>query len=156
MLFRFTIANHAIEIESEGEYIIGLRFIDNVRRSGFNIIDNDEFKIALTARRQIDEYLKGQRKTFRLPIILNGTDFQKKVWRELQKVKYGETISYSRLATKIGRPTSVRAVANAVGKNPIGIIIPCHRVIAKAGKPGGFSWGVELKRNLLKIEGVEI
>jgi len=85
--------------------------------------------------------------------LLPGTPFQKKVWIELTKIPYGKTISYLELAKRIGRPKSVRAVANAVGANPLPIQIPCHRVIASNGTIGGYSLGVKMKIKLLKLEG---
>lgn len=88
----------------------------------------------------------------RLKIKLEGTDFQKKVWRELLKISWGETVSYREIAIRIGRPKAVRAVANAIGQNKIPIIIPCHRVIRTDGQLGGYSGGVRLKRRLLEFE----
>ena len=85
--------------------------------------------------------------------LIPGTPFQKKVWIELTKIPYGKTISYLELAKRIGRPKSVRAVANAVGANPLPIQIPCHRVIASNGTIGGYSLGVKMKIKLLKLEG---
>ena len=85
--------------------------------------------------------------------LLPGTPFQKKVWIELTKIPYGKTISYLELASRIGRPKSVRAVANAVGANPLPIQIPCHRVIDSNGTIGGYSLGIKMKIKLLKLEG---
>ncbi|MCL2629694.1 MAG: MGMT family protein [Alphaproteobacteria bacterium] len=87
---------------------------------------------------------------------LKGTDFQKKVWAELMKIPRGTTISYAELARRIGHPKAVRAVGTAVGKNPYPIKIPCHRVIASNGTIGGFALGLDMKRKLLKDEGVTI
>lgn len=85
---------------------------------------------------------------------IKGTDFQKRVWLEISKIPRGTTISYKELARKIGNAKAVRAVANACGANPLPIIIPCHRVIASNGTIGGFSLDIELKRKLLKFEGI--
>ena len=85
--------------------------------------------------------------------LIKATPFQKKVWIELTKIPYGETISYKELANRIGKPKAVRAVANAVGANPLPIQIPCHRVIASDGTIGGYSLGTKLKIKLLKLEG---
>ena len=85
--------------------------------------------------------------------LLPATPFQKKVWIELTKIPYGETISYMELAKRIGKPKAVRAVANAVGANPLPIQIPCHRVIASDGTIGGYSLGLKMKIKLLKLEG---
>lgn len=86
------------------------------------------------------------------PVDLNGTDFQKEVWRGLQSIPFGSTTTYQKLATQIGRPTSVRAVANACGANPLAVLIPCHRVLRTDGGIGGYRWGVAHKRALLSIE----
>jgi O-6-methylguanine DNA methyltransferase len=102
---------------------------------------------------QVQEYLAGKRQKFDLKIILNGTDFQNAVWREMQRIPYGQTKSYKQIAAAIKRPKAYRAVANACGKNPYPIIIPCHRVVASNGL-GGFSLGIDIKKQLLKLEGV--
>lgn len=98
-------------------------------------------------------YFTGETTTFDFPLDFIGTDFQKQVWTELQQVPYGTTTTYSSLAEKIGRPTAVRAVANAVGRNPLLVIVPCHRVLGKDGSLTGFRGGLPLKRRLLAIEG---
>lgn len=87
-----------------------------------------------------------------LALAPSGTPFQQQVWLALQQIPYGKTCDYQYIADTIGRPKSVRAVANAIGKNPIGWFIPCHRVIQRNGKLGGFGWGIELKKQLLKAE----
>jgi O-6-methylguanine DNA methyltransferase len=103
-------------------------------------------------RRELHEYFAGHRSGFSVPLSLQGTEFQKLVWAELQKIPHGKTISYEELANRIGKPTAHRAVAQANGANPICILIPCHRVIAKSGKLGGYSAGLERKRFLLGLE----
>lgn len=90
----------------------------------------------------------------KLPLDICGTEFQKSVWTALQKIPYGKTKSYSDIAEMIGKPKAVRAVANACGANKIAIIIPCHRVISKNGSIGGYYWGPEIKKILLKLEGI--
>ena len=112
--------------------------------------------LLLDAIMQVDEYAQEQRTHFDLPLDLSiGTDFQQRVWRELQKIKLGETISYAILATRIGNPKACRAVANANGKNPFSLIIPCHRVIASDGKLGGYTGGLDKKEYLLALEGIK-
>lgn len=101
---------------------------------------------------QLKEYFNGMRYEFSIPIIYSGTIFQQRVWQELQKIPYGNTISYKELAMKTGNPKAVRAVAQACGANPIPIIIPCHRVICTNGKIGGYSAGLDIKRLLLELE----
>jgi methylated-DNA-[protein]-cysteine S-methyltransferase len=101
---------------------------------------------------QLRLYFAGERKTFDLPLVLEGTDFQKSVWTTLQTIPYGETVSYKTLAQRIGRPKAVRAVGAANGANPIPIIIPCHRVIGNDGSLTGFGGGLPLKKRLLELE----
>jgi len=106
----------------------------------------------LLASAQIEEYFAGERIRFDIPLDLIGTPFQKEVWQELQNIPYGETRSYKSLAEKIKRPKAFRAVGTANGKNPLCLIIPCHRVIATDGTLGGYSWGLPLKAQLLHLE----
>ncbi len=102
---------------------------------------------------QLKEYFEGIRKEFDLKLIMNGTPYQEKVWRELLKVPYGETVSYGELAKRVGNPLGARSIGMAVRLNPIGIIIPCHRVIMSSGKIGGYAGGVHRKKWLLEHEG---
>jgi len=101
---------------------------------------------------QLEAYFKGELTQFDLELNAQGTQFQKMVWQELVKIPYGEIISYSELAKRIGNPNASRAVGMANGKNPISIIIPCHRVIGKNGSLTGFGGGLEVKKNLLEFE----
>ena len=103
-------------------------------------------------RVQLQEWFAGERQTFALPLAPEGTEFQKIVWKQLQKIPYGETCSYSDLAQAINKPTASRAVGAANGKNPIALIIPCHRVIGANGTLTGYAYGVELKQKLLALE----
>lgn len=104
------------------------------------------------ARKQLDEYFAGSRQIFDLPLDIQGTDFQKRAWRELSKIPYGKTISYQTQARKLGSINKCRAVGSANGRNPVAIIIPCHRVVAKNGTLGGFGWGLDVKKTLLQLE----
>lgn len=118
--------------------------------------DDPAQALLLDAITQVDEYAQEQRTHFDLPLDLSmGTDFQQRVWRELQNIKLGSTISYATLATRIGNPKACRAVANANGKNPFSLIIPCHRVIASDGKLGGYTGGLDKKQYLLALEGIK-
>lgn len=103
---------------------------------------------------QIDEYLKGERKKFTIYDLLElkGTDFQKEVIKELRNIPYGEKSTYKEVAENINRKKATRAVANAIGRNPFFVVYPCHRVIRSDGNIGGFAYGVEVKRFLLKLE----
>ncbi len=104
------------------------------------------------ARQQLHEYFAGKRKSFDLPLQLTGTDFQVQVLEELQRIPYGETTSYGTIAKRIGRPKAVRAVGAANGRNPLPIVIPCHRVIGSSGDLTGFGGGLETKEALLRLE----
>ena len=108
--------------------------------------------ILRSAARQITEYLAGDRKRFDLPLAAEGTLFQKKVWKCLRRIPYGSTCSYKDVARGIGAPAAVRAVGTANGKNPLCIVIPCHRVIAADGSIGGYSGGLAVKKKLLRLE----
>jgi methylated-DNA-[protein]-cysteine S-methyltransferase len=108
--------------------------------------------ILVQVRAQLAEYFGGRRRRFDLPLVLEGTEFQKQVWSELAKIPYGETISYGEQARRIGKPNAMRAVGGANGRNPISIIIPCHRVIGADGGLTGFGWGTHNKKTLLDLE----
>lgn len=105
------------------------------------------------AERQLDEYFGGTRRSFDLPLDLRGTEFQMEVWRSLATIPYGSTASYGEQAQRIGRPTAVRAVGAANGRNPVSIVLPCHRVVGSNGALTGFAGGVDTKRFLLVHEG---
>lgn len=104
--------------------------------------------------KELKEYLKGTRKDFTIydSTLLAGTDFQKKVWKELLNIPYGQTKTYKEIAKAINNEKAIRAVATAIGKNPLMIIIPCHRVIGSDGKLHGYAYGVETKKKLLSLE----
>ena len=102
--------------------------------------------------KRLDEYFKGERRTFDMPLLFVGTDFQKNVWQELLKIPYGATITYADLAARLGRPKAVRAVANANGANALSIFAPCHRVVGSNGTFGGYAGGIEAKSFLLDLE----
>lgn len=108
------------------------------------------------AERQLAEYFAGERTTFDLPLDPLGTEFQRRVWVELQNIPFGETRSYLDIAKKVGGPNHTRAVGGANGRNPISIIIPCHRVIAADGALGGYGGGLPLKKRLLAHEGAKL
>lgn len=106
------------------------------------------------ARRQLDEYFAGRRRRFDLPLQPIGTPFQRRVWEALASIPYGQTWTYADLARHIGRPGAMRAVGGANGRNPLPIVVPCHRVIGSDGSLTGFAGGVELKARLLALEGI--
>jgi methylated-DNA-[protein]-cysteine S-methyltransferase len=109
-------------------------------------------EVLAAAAAQLDEYFAGKRRTFDLPMTLDGTEFQRTVWRALADVPYGETCTYGELARVIGRPSASRAVGAANGANPIAIILPCHRVIGSNGTLTGYGGGLPLKKKLLAME----
>jgi methylated-DNA-[protein]-cysteine S-methyltransferase len=109
--------------------------------------------VAAEAVRQLRAYFAGKLRRFDLPLDLQGTEFQLRVWRELEAIPFGETRSYSQIANAIGAPRAVRAVGAANGANPIPIVVPCHRVIGAAGTLVGYGGGLPLKKRLLELEG---
>lgn len=115
--------------------------------------DEADTPILREAVKQLDEYFYGRRKTFTVPVKpATGTEFRRTVWQKLTEIPYGETISYSELALRLGKPSAVRAAASAVALNPLLIFIPCHRVIAKSGAIGDYIAGTECKKTLLETE----
>lgn len=120
-------------------------------RLAASTLDNEQ-PVLLEAERQLNAYFAGQRSTFALQLDFAGTEFQKKVWQALLAIPFGETRSYGQIAAQIGNSKAVRAVGAAVGKNPISIIAPCHRVIGSNGKLTGFAGGLENKARLLDLE----
>ena len=131
-----------ITIIEEGGKIISLLFSYSEYSDSSPLLEK--------AKEEIEEYFQGKRKTFDLPLDAKGTEFQKRVWKELLDIRYGETLSYGEIGDRIGTK-AYRAIGNACGKNPIPILIPCHRVVGK-DNIGGFSLGLDLKRKLLDIE----
>ena len=114
----------------------------------------DHLPLFEMARRQLEEYFAGVRQNFDLPLDPGGTDFQRRVWRALLDIPYGKAISYRELARRVDRPKGFQAVGQANGKNPLPILIPCHRVIAADGTLRGYSGGLDRKRFLLDLEGI--
>jgi methylated-DNA-[protein]-cysteine S-methyltransferase len=112
-----------------------------------------ESELIERARAQLGEYFAGTRRTFDLPLAPRGTEFQRAVWHALAAIPYGETISYAQLATRVGKPAATRAVGAANGRNPLPIVLPCHRVIGANGSLTGFGGGLPTKQFLLRLEG---
>lgn len=126
------------------------RYADHHYPEGWTTVKDDQYMSPYVL--QFREYFAGRRKHFDIPFAYHGTEFQKTVWNALLEIPYGETISYSQLASLIARPTAIRAVGTANGSNPLPILIPCHRVVSQGGGLGGYGGGLELKRYLLNIE----
>ena len=116
--------------------------------------ENTTHPILSAAARQLTEYFAGTRQAFALPLEFHGTEFQFNVWRALREIPFGATRSYGELAAALGNPAAVRAVAAAIGRNPLSIVAPCHRVVGKSGQLTGFAGGLEAKRWLLDWESV--
>ncbi len=138
-------------IAEENGAICRVLFGEKYKPDGF---EKQETSLIKEASKQLDEYFNKKRKVFNLPLILYGTDFQKKVWNELQNIPYGKTCSYGELAAITGNSKASRAVGMANNRNPIVIIIPCHRVIGHDGSLTGYAGRLELKRQLLELENV--
>lgn len=148
-LFYYSMSIGKIAIAEEDGCITDLFLNNKVDEGQFNIKETDVLK---TCACQLMEYFTKKRKIFDLPLRTSGTEFQNKVWNALKTIPYGTTITYKELAAKIGNEKASRAVGNANNKNPIPIIIPCHRIIGANGELVGFALGLELKQQLLDIE----
>jgi methylated-DNA-[protein]-cysteine S-methyltransferase len=141
----------ALEIIYDNYILKTINFIAfNNQKFNYDALNSFEKKVY----DELFEYLEGQRKNFTIPIEIKGTNFQKKVYNELLKIPYGEVVSYQDIAIKLGDKKYSRAVGNALNKNKLPIIIPCHRVINKNRNLGGYAGGIELKKYLLTIEKV--
>ena len=135
-----------LEIICENNKLVSLKLVDYCEKSN---IETDFIK---DIKKQLDEYFLGKRTIFNIKINPKGTDFQKLVWSELQNIPYGKIKSYSEIAAATGNKNAQRAVGNACNKNPIMIIIPCHRVISKNNNLGGYAYGRSIKQKLLNID----
>ena len=136
-----------LKIQVEDNALIGLHLCKEEETG-----DSSSHPVVVQTAIQLDEYFAGTRRSFHLPLAPQGTPFQQEVWNALQHIPYGKTISYAQLAETVGRPKACRAVGTANGKNPIAIIIPCHRVINANGQLGGYAYGLEIKKHLLDLE----
>lgn len=141
-----------LDIRGENDKITGLSLQVKESDAAFSQKFTQHSELLYEAYRQLDEYFSGKRTEFALPLYYTGTVFQKQVWKELQSIPYGETRSYQDIAAAIGNPKAVRAIGQANHRNPIMIIVPCHRVIHKNGDISGFACGVEAKKYLLDLE----
>lgn len=134
-----------LTITEEDGFITGIRI-------GKLEADEEETLLLSQAVQELDEYFEGRRREFDLPLKPHGTAFQKRVWEALRRIPYGKTASYRDIAKAVENPRGFRAVGNANGKNPIVIVVPCHRVIAADGSLGGYTGGLDIKRFLLEHE----
>ena len=141
-----------VHVGSFGENLDELQHFIGEKGS-FEFVRNSE--MTQDAIDELDAYLSGQKQRFTCPVDFQwGTSFEQEVWRHLLTIPYGSSTTYSRVAQAIGRPQAVRAVGSAIGKNPLSIVVPCHRVLTKDGRLGGYSGGLDMKRTLLAIEKV--
>lgn len=125
-----------------------------MERLGYRPV-RQENKVTEKVKKQLDDYFAGKLKRFTIPLKLHGTDFQNKVWNLLAELPFGKMISYSELAAMANHPRAARAVGSAMAKNQIPIIIPCHRVVPSSRKVGNYTGGVDIKAELLKLEGIQ-
>ncbi len=139
-----------IKIEEKKGEIVGINFSkENLVKNNSEIIETPLIRETI---KELQEYFNGNRKDFSIPIRIKGTEFQKSVWKKLMEIPYGETCSYGEIARRIGNPKAARAIGMANNRNPISIIIPCHRVIGANGKLVGYGGGLDIKERLLKLE----
>lgn len=136
-----------VRIDYEDGAVTGLKILQEPAGAG------EPNGLTQLVRRQLEEYLDGAREDFDFPMEPRGTEFQRRVWAALREIPYGETRSYGDIARAIGRPQAVRAVGAANGKNPLWIAVPCHRVVGSGGQLTGYAGGLELKKQLLELEG---
>ncbi len=141
-----------ITIQASDKGVTGIWFETYTTKPDELGIRKDEHHVLVEATKQLKAYFAKERQDFDLPLDLNGTEFQNQVWQALTLIPYGETWTYKQLAELINRPHAVRAVGTANGKNPISIVVPCHRVIGANGKLTGYAGGVERKEVLLNLE----
>jgi methylated-DNA-[protein]-cysteine S-methyltransferase len=143
-----------ILLVSEGEQLTGLHFEHEkyFPRIGDDWLESPGAPVLTLAARQVREYFAGERERFELPFAPAGTPFQQRVWRALLQIPCGATTTYGDIARRIGMPRSMRAVGAAIGRNPISIIVPCHRVVGRSGALTGYAGGLERKRALLERE----
>jgi len=141
-------------IFADGQYLTGLYFADEGHCppiASDSIENEDAYPFSLTIE-QLNRYFEGSLREFSLPLMTWGTDFQKRVWQALTGIPYGKTMTYTQLAYQVGSPRSTRAVGQANGRNPVSIIVPCHRVIGADGSLTGYGGGINRKRALLEFE----
>jgi methylated-DNA-[protein]-cysteine S-methyltransferase len=136
--------------------IVSLDFVKAkyARRIGVDWIEDPQDPVIAECFRQLGEYFEGKRREFNLPLAAVGTPFQERVWHEISQVPYGKTISYGELARRAGAPGQARAAGSATGRNPIAVVVPCHRIIGADGSLTGYAGGLPRKQGLLELEGV--
>jgi methylated-DNA-[protein]-cysteine S-methyltransferase len=145
-----------LTVVAEGDAVAGIYFPHHwhppVAGSIGELVDASDDPVIDRVRRQLDEFLVGERDTFDVPTVTHGTVFEESVWALLNEIPYGQTITYGELAAQLGDPALARKVGQAVGHNPISVIVPCHRVVGKNGKLTGYAGGLDRKQVLLGLE----
>lgn len=144
----FTSPIGVVEIKGTSTAVSSVNFVPDEEESS-----KDLPEVIVLCRRELEEYFAGKRKEFNVKVKPEGTPFRKKVWKQLMKIKFGDTTSYLQISKQIGDEKAIRAVGSANGKNPVAIIIPCHRVISEDGKLTGYAGGLWRKQWLLEHEG---
>ncbi len=139
-----------LEVESGEAGVTRVRL--GARGKQREVGDGGALELARKAKSEILGYLSGKLRQFSVPVVLEGTPFQRRVWARLEAVPYGKTRTYGEIATELGKPRAARAVGAACRDNPVPIIVPCHRIVSGTGTPGGFAGGPEMKRALLTLE----
>lgn len=143
-----------VVLAARGMHLVGLWFDQQQHQPSPSAWSRVSEHVVLTqAQQQVQQYLKGQRQHFDLPVaFVSGTPFQQQVWSALQAIPYGHTLSYSDIAQRVSRPRAVRAVGAAIGRNPLSLVIPCHRVLGANGALTGYAGGLQRKQALLALE----
>lgn len=139
-----------------GDELVGLHFDAHARTPEIGARASGSGGTLSVVAGQLDEYFRGVRTGFDLPLRLGGTPFQRQVWAALLDIPFGQTSTYAEVAARIGRPRAVRAVGAANAQNPISIVVPCHRLIGARGDLTGYGWGLDRKRSLLELEGADL
>lgn len=143
--FQLPLPFSTLQIQTNDSFLVSLK------KSNKKVIQEGGDALSRHVKKQLKEYVEGKRRVFDVPVEMHGTPFQTSVWNALLKIPYGETRTYAQIAAMIGRPKAARAVGNALNKNPICIIVPCHRVTASKGL-GGYAYGIAMKKQLLALE----
>ena len=133
-----------------------IEVIKGSRATNAAVSRNGAGAIVRQAEKELREYFSGRRQKFTVKLDLDGTEFQRTAWEAMRRIPFGSTISYGEQAKAIGKPKAFRAVGSANGRNPVPIIVPCHRVLASDGSLGGYSLGLSMKRRLLALEGISV
>lgn len=152
----FTSPLGVLVLSTDGKYLTGVYFLG---QKYFESVPSDwvqdkSHPLLRTAIKQTQEYFANKRKSFDLPMQEQGTTFQKQVWEAVSQISYGRRSTYGEIASKIGRPKAVRAVGTAIGKNPLCLVVPCHRVVGSQGGLAGYAGGIDRKEKLLSLEAV--